>query len=324
MVSKVADKEKAKQLAKLTSLKNLESSPAEQVAYSIQLLETERGRAVVEAALPILEDTYEAAARPVLLELYKYYDTGGPKRDTAGFIRAAILKALRQVARAEDTPLLEHAATTVEFDPFNREEIAQGLRSAALVTLLEADAALASYHCVRILVDKNTSRMSGEPATTAVRVLAAQRQFLPLYQYLMQVEVSIPEVLAECLRNLTNLPDSLLLSLVAKYRTTDNDVILTGLFDLMLEHPAREIFGDFFRDFLATTRRYDVYRYLALAIIGSNYKILIDILLQVAQDEKDRSKQTILVEVLQLATKKDPRVEKLISKFQAVLLSQKR
>lgn len=54
---------------------------------------------------------------------------------------------------------------------------------AGLALLETIDTALASYHSVRLLNDLHTSRMSGEPALSAVRFLANQGQFLPLYGF---------------------------------------------------------------------------------------------------------------------------------------------
>jgi hypothetical protein len=44
---------------------------------------------------------------------------------------------------------------------------------------------------------------------------------------------------AECLRSLTDLPASLLPSLVERFRESDDEIVLLGLFDLLLAHAAR-------------------------------------------------------------------------------------
>ena len=74
---------------------------------------------------------------------------------------------------------------TYEFLPPKKEECTGRLRLAGLSLLETIDVVLASYHCVRLLNDPYTSRMSGEPALSAVRFLANQGQFLPLYGFLV-------------------------------------------------------------------------------------------------------------------------------------------
>lgn len=170
--------------------------PEEQVRYATALLGRERNPEVVAAAVRVLGGAQDAALRPVLLAKYHYLDANGTRRDAGGMLRAAILEALRPILTREDVTLLERAATTFEF---LYGEAAGDLRAAGLVVLGDVDEQLAGYHAARLLSDQHTSITSGEPAVTAVRVLAAQAQLLPLYGYVMREPPAISDVVGECL-----------------------------------------------------------------------------------------------------------------------------
>jgi hypothetical protein len=97
-------------------------------------------------------------------------------------------------------------------------------------------------------VDEYTSPMSGEPAVSAARLLESQGQLLSLYSYLFAQHSHRAEVEAECLRNLSRAPASIMETVLSHYSTqtsigtgvpvprheTKDDVVLLGLFDLVL------------------------------------------------------------------------------------------
>src|SRR5262249_34190814 len=153
------------------------------------------------------------------------------------------------------------AVSTYEFLPPGPSEVAAELRAVALVTLNELDGTLAGFHAVHLLTDKHTSSMSGEPAVTAARVLAAQAESLALYLYVLRHDSGISEVFGECLRGLTALPRALLVPLVERYIDSRDEIVLLGLFDLLLAREADDSFHELILEFLATTRLYNIYRY---------------------------------------------------------------
>jgi hypothetical protein len=285
------------QAAKLERLRSLAEAPGEQQAYALRLLEKERGVEVVLAALAVLKAQEDPRMRPALLQKYAYCDANGVRRDPGGHIRAAILHALRPIALPEDAALAERAATTYEF-LFG--EATGDLRAAGLLTLNAADAELAGYHCVRLLTDEYTSIMSGEPAVTAVKILAAHSQLLPLYAYVTGEAKQVADVVAESLRSLHALPPSLLPALVEQYGGSDNEIVLLGLFDLLLAHESRPRYIPFIRDFLRTTTLTNIYRYLAIVLVTSHDTGLIDEVRALAEDERDPVKVAILREALAL------------------------
>ncbi len=286
--------------ARLRRLEDLTSSPAEQISYALSLVETERMTDVVLAALQVITKNPSSAARPVLLRKYAYLDADGIKRDPGGFVRSQILRALRRVARVDDLPLLERAATTYEFMPPARSEVASEIRSNAVVAMNELNAELASFHCVRLLADSYTSTMSGEPALSAARILASQLQLLPLYQYVVSPTPRVPEVVSEALRSLAAIPGSLLEPLVDRYRTTDDGVELVGLFDLILTHKQGSDFNAFVVEFLRETTMIDVHRYVLAAIVANRKTDLVASVLQIAREETSRRKIENLIDALAL------------------------
>lgn len=289
--------------AKIDRLRNLATSPDAQLDAALRLVQTENHPDVVQAALDVLASSADPRARLAIVDAYAAC-TDGRRRDAGCYIRTALMQSLRHVARKDDAGMAEQAVSTYEFmPPFGGPtggEVAAGLRSAALVTLNEIDETLAGYHSVRLLTDRYTSPMSGEPAVTAVQVLAAQGQPLPLYAYVVGTDLSVAEAVGECLRQLTALPASLLAPLVKRYLPGDDEIVLLGLFDLLLAHEAEATYHDTVLDFLRTTRLYNLYRYLVSAIIASRCESLIAAVVALANDEKDRMKVEILKQALDL------------------------
>ena len=269
----------------LAELRGLAASPDQQAARALQLVERERNVEVVLAALAVLARRDDPALRPLYLRRYAYYDSNGVRRDPGGTLRIALLKALRPYALPDDAALGERAATTSEY---LYGEAAGDLRAAGLLVLNDADDRLAGYHCVRLLTDEHTSMLSGEPALTAARLLAAQGQLLPLYAYVSRGERGVSDVVAESLRSLTTLPASLLPPLVARYRESDDEIVLLGLFDLLLAHEAHAGYTGFIFDFLRATPLLNIYRYLVNALVARRDSALITALERLAATEQGR------------------------------------
>jgi hypothetical protein len=129
--------------------------------------------------------------------------------------------------------------------------------------------------------------------------LAGQAEIMPLYFYVMQDGARVlPEVISECLRYLIHLPDALIPGLLERYADSPQDVVLIGLFDLLLNHQTGPHGRDVLQTFLRTTQRLDAYRYLVTIMLASGREMLLDDLLKVAQAEQHPEKVTILVNAL--------------------------
>ncbi len=284
---------------KLDRLASLRQEPEAQRAYAMQLVQTERSLAVVGAALDLLLANPSADARPALLKRYAHLAAEGPRRDAGGLTRARIIDGLRQFGRQDDGDLFEKAACTYEHSLIDGQEIGQMVRSAGLIALGDLDPALADYHAARLLIDEHTSAESCEPAVTAVRVLASHGTLLPLYTLVMQHQMITPralppEVVAEALRSLSRLPVSLFPLLLAAHEKTQDDVLVLGLFDLLLARGVHAPVSDYVARFLRQTRSLDQYRYVVTTIVANWREDLLPVLAHVAQTEVDREKLSIL------------------------------
>ena len=285
-------------------LRQLEGDTAAQTALALSILSGDRDTLNLRAALAVLKAHPTASAHAALRELFDYYAADGIRRDAGTYLRAAILQALRPIALPEDVPLLEQAAATYEFLPPTRSEEAALLRSTALVILNELDDPMGALHAVRLLADPFTSKLSGEPAVTAVRVLAAARRLEPLYYYALHQAAPLSETLTECLRNLGGLPRSLRDGLVEKYGASDDEVVLVGLLDMLLDAGEG---SDFITAYLARSRHQAVYRYLVTRLVAAHQEPWLAELGRQAEREIDPGKLMILEEALTLG-RDDPAI----------------
>ena len=303
---------------RLQHLRSLAGQPAARSAYAATLLSPRFGTEVVRAALKALADCPAPAARADLIRLYESCATH-PERDYGAYVRSAVVAALRPIAEPADLALFGRAATTFEFPPPSFHEEAALLRATALLAMDDLDDRLACYHAAGLLMNEHTDPMSGEPAVSAARILAAAGELLPLYAYALQPAAGLlPEVASECLRQLIRLPEELVPHLAEHYAASDDPVVLVGLFDLLLNHETGPHGRERIRDFLTTTERTDVYRYLASSMAAAGHEALIEDLLTVAGAEQDRARAAVLVETLALLPV-TPRVSELIGRLRQIV-----
>jgi hypothetical protein len=290
-------------------LRALANDPAQQTALALRIVAGDRDTLNLRAALAVLQAHPTGQGRQPLLDSFAYYMADGVRRDAGTYLRAAILMALRPVASIDDLPLLENAAATYEFLPPGRSEEAALLRSTALVALNELDDKRGALQSVRLLADRYTSALSGEPALTAVRVLAAGERFEPLYYYALHQSAPQSDVLSECLRSLSGLPQGLAQELVEKYRATDDEVVLVGLLDMALDGADSSAF---IAGFLAQTRHLAVYRYLVTRLVAAHREPWLAELQRQANVEIDPAKLGILEDALALG-RDDPAIHRALA-----------
>jgi hypothetical protein len=287
------------------ALRALADDPAAASALAVTILEGNHGKDTLLAALKVLAQHPLDAARPALRTLYDRSSRDKGKHDQGGYLRRAVLDTLRAVARPADAGWLGQACESYEFWPPDFAEDAVAIRAAALVTLLEVDTELARFHATRLLVDPFTARMTGEPATSAARVLGALGETLPLYLIACQnmphdraaaVATVLPEVTAECLRQLITLPAALVERLLEHYAATSSAIIRMGLFDLLLNHAEGPLGRAYFVRFLDETTDDDIYRYLVMSMVLAGHEGPLDDLRRAAYRERRRARQEILLE----------------------------
>jgi len=107
-------------------------------------------------------------------------------------------------------------------------------------------------------------------------------------------------------------------ALVERYRETDDELVLVGLFDLILAHEAGKDEAEFLRSFLRETDRFDAYRYLATVIVAGRHEHLIPDIVALAKVERDRRKAKALHEALSLLAG-DRKVDEALRALERVL-----
>lgn len=285
------------------ALRSLAGQPEEASQLAATIIQGNHTKDVLTAALKVLAEVPNYAARPALVSLYARAGRDKGKHDQGGYLRTAILKALQPVARREDVDLLVQACETYEYWPPDFAEDAVLIRSAGLVALADLDDEAARYQAARILVDPLSARMTGEPAVTAARVLGALGETLPLYALACQnaptedgMATCLPEVTAECLRQLTALPAAVVERLLEKYAATTSSILRMGLFDLLLNHRDGPLGRPYLTRFLQETTDTDIYRYLVMSIVVAGHDEPLDDLRRAAYREQRRVKREILLE----------------------------
>lgn len=266
----------------------------EQRREALRLLQSSRDPDVARAAIAILGDAADPDLRPAL---HRAYDAWEQRGDGTGQVRAAVVRALQPIVQEGDLPLLQRALATYQM--VGMYEVCAELRAAALVTLNDLDPGLAALYAARFLTDPRNS-FSGEPARTAIQLLAAQQNLAPVFG-LASWGSAPGETIGDALRNLIDLPAPLLPLLIDQYRDSDDEQILLGLFDLLLGHRTRDDWLDEFARFFRTTSLVDLYGIVAMQIVASRSEPLITLLRTLAGTEPDPTRKSLLDHALELA-----------------------
>lgn len=294
---------------KLDRLRALGSSP-QLLPLVTELVQSERQPEVLLAALQVLADSPQPALHDVLTARYEEFERTGRRADAGGFVRAALLRALEPIVLPGDLPLLARAVAV--YEPTPQDSAAPtGVRAAALAGMLRLDPEFAAYHAIVVLHDRrHTSQFTGEPAATAVRVLAAAGQEVALVAYVLGGR-GHPEVTAECLRELRALPPSVLARVVESARAASDETVALGLCDLFVHHqPSGELRAATV-DFMRRHASPEVFHYLAAAIVAERRDDLLEALGEVAREEISREKRKALYEALSVRAA-DPAVAPLL------------
>lgn len=293
--------------AQLDALNALADDPDAQRDLAVSYVQESKDLEVLRPALGILQAQGDPALRPVLHEKYAWCEQAPERHDSGGFIRAAIIRALQPIINDDDLPLLQRAL--LSYGWAGMYEVCAEVRAAALNALADLDPDLSTFYAARFLRDPHNSN-SGEPALSAVRLLAAQGQLAPLFGYAAFPPTpgdtpawlqGTSEITAEALRNLLHLPASLVPLLIKEYVKSEDEQILLGLYDLLLAHPARAQWRHVIEDFLRTTRLMDLYALVVTQIVATRDEDLIAMLKELAAAETDRIRYELLQNALEHA-----------------------
>lgn len=293
--------------AQLDALQALAGDPDAQTDLAVSYVRTSKDMEVLRPALAVIGAQANPALRPVLHEKYTWCEQAPERHDSGGFVRAAIIRALRPIVHYDDLPILQRAL--LSYQTVGLYEVCAEVRAAALNALADLEPELATYYAARFLRDPLNSN-SGEPALSAVRLLANQQQLAPLFGYVAFPPTSgdvpdwrsgIAEITSEALRNLVDLPASLVPLLIKEYVKSEDEQILLGLFDLLLAHPARAQWRHVIEEFLRSTRMMDLYALVVTQIVVSRDDTLIGMLREMAAAETDRTRYELLQHALEHA-----------------------
>ena len=193
-------------VAKLNTL--WESDRDAAFEFACQVVSRERAHRALEPALEILTHRPRFEARPALRERFVDLTETGMRYDQDCALRVLIAGALRAIGATEDLDLAKIGLRTVQLQPPGRVDVAQGLRSASLLWLSEIEPSRVDYYAVEMLQDPHASTFSGEPALTAIRVLAARGQILPIWALARRTALA-PDCLAQAFASLRKIPADL-------------------------------------------------------------------------------------------------------------------
>jgi hypothetical protein len=231
----------------------------------------------VEEAIAALRDDVTNLVE-IVIERYEGLMLNPHRRDPGAYMRTVLMRGLKGLARPRDLPIVEAATYVYETMPRSVFDVAGNLRGAALLVLSDIDERLALFHAARFLADPGTSHMSGQPGITAVQLLRANDQFLPLYVFLSGDVSDTGEVAGECLAALGNAPDSIVHGLVDRFRDEDDDAVRAGLFDLLLARPDDAWANEELERFVRDGEPDAVYAYVVKTIVATRRVPLIEVM----------------------------------------------
>jgi len=293
--------------AQVDALNALADDPEAQSELAESYAQASKDMEVLRPALEVLRAQADPGSRPVLHAKYAWCEQAPERHDSGGFIRAAIIRALQPIINDDDLPLLQRAL--LSYGWVGMYEVCAEVRAAALNALADLDPDLSTFYAARFLRDPHNSN-SGEPALSAVRLLAAQGQLTPLFGYAAFPPTSgdtpawlqgTSDITSEALRNLVDLPSSLVSLMIKEYVKSEDEQILLGLYDLLLAHPARAQWRYVIEDFLRSTRLMDLYALVVTQIVVTRDETLIAMLREMAAERTDRVRYELLQHALEHA-----------------------
>jgi hypothetical protein len=271
--------------------------PDERARLAVAIVERSRDLEALRPALAVLADRADAALRPLLHEKYGWCEASPAKRDSSGFIRAGIIRALTPIVQPVDRALLLRGATTYQMQ--GMYELCAELRASALLAMDALDPDTAAALAARFLADPLTS-FSGEPALTAIRLLAAEQRLEPVFA-LASWPQSNEQLVGEALRGLVDLDADLVDLLVDQHLASADPQVALGLIDLLLGHTARSRWHEPILRLVVTATDLDIYGIVVTSIVASRDEPLIQALRELAGGERDPVKRELLEHALELA-----------------------
>ena len=186
------------------------------------------------------------------------------KRDKAGLLRESLTRLLVHIEHPDDADIYKLGVATYHLQPV--DDVAQNLRAVALAGLAPIDPPLACLYAARFLGESHTSVFNCEPAMTAIDVLVASNQRLPIYQFLLRGGEGMArsqrgELTGKALESLgADFPLELYKELIAQYLELDQPTASMGVINFIIEGRAEALY-DRLEEVISSTRDIDLRRY---------------------------------------------------------------
>lgn len=284
--------------AELARQLRLTQDEDERRALALELLARSRRREHVDHALRALEGLeLDDAARPLLRErAHDYFEK--PQRDSGALIREQLLRLLLRIGHPAERDLWLRALHCHEFGPGG--ELAQHLRAIGLVGLAAHEPDLARLHAVRLLHEvEAASRFNGEPASTALKLLAQQEQADLIYGWLLSgaeqaLELALDDLVGRALESLgRDFPPDLYRPLLEQFAPRDRALVSMGLATQIIESRAQSLY-DALESMLTSTRHDDLHHYVVVLMAGARDAKLERRLLALARRSAPRHRRNFL------------------------------
>jgi hypothetical protein len=287
------------------------TDPNAATMLAIELIARERVHRLLEPALDLLVDRPVAAARPALRERFLDLTENGIRYDQDCSLRVRLVKALRAIGSPDDVDLAECGVRTIQLQPPARIDVAQALRGQSLLWQSEHALERAQYLAVELLQDPHQSTFSGEPTVTAIQLLAASGQILPIWS-LARRPGTQPDVLAQAFASLRNAPADLQLDALRTHLAdsvvrgeSGEGVALVAAEAIVLNHLADGY--DAVADLLGDTPNLNLLTYLVRTITRTGDEAMRDRLKALAAIERDPRRAAIFADALGLRSSRPRR-----------------
>jgi hypothetical protein len=272
------------------------------LTLAISVVGRERAHRVLEPALEILAEAQPIEARPALRERFVDLTDTGMRYDQDCSLRIGIVKVLRGLGVPADVDLAKRGVRTIQLNPPARIDVAQALRGQSLLWLAELAPQRADYYAVELLQDPHLSEFSGEPAVTAIQVLAAGGNVLPIW-VLARRPGPHPDVLAQAFASLRKAPPDLQLDALrehlasARERGESGEAIALVAAEAIILNGLSDGYGEV-ATVLRETSNPNVCLYLAVTAIRNGDEELRQLVREVQKREKDQRKARAFAEAL--------------------------
>ena len=186
------------------------------------------------------------------------------KRDKAGLLRESLTRLLVHIEHPDDADIYKLGVATYYLQPV--DDVAQNLRAVALAGLAPIDPPLACLYAARFLGERHTSVFNCEPAMTAIDVLVASNQRLPIYQFLLRGGEAMArsqrgELTGKALESLgADFPLHLYDELIVQYQELDQPTASMGIINFLVDGRAEALY-DRLEEVIGSTRDGDLRRY---------------------------------------------------------------